>query len=288
MKIIKMLRRVLGINLVLFKISLLEKEIIRLHGGALATTFEYDSIEHNFDEFEVNKRARTLIDLLQIQTPVGVRASRIGSEADGGYVFIEDFTKKDLFISAGIADDFNVDLQVVDQVGKLIMIDPSIDPVIFPQDNQQFIQRPLAPAANKKGISLEELLTQNNYSDAILKMDIEGAEWDILADLAQEKYKYFRQIVMEFHWLSNVNDNSLHQKKIETLTKLNHFHQIISIHVNNYGEYRIMGGVPIPDVVEVTYLRKSDYTFEPGFSNQVRALMNRNNPEKPEIEVWWA
>ena len=288
MKIIKLLRRILGVNLVLFKISLLEQEVIRLRGGTPQTPLAFDPTEQNFDGFEVNERANTIINLLKVQTPVGEKISRIGSEADGGYVFIDDLNKRDLFISAGIADDFNVDQQVVDRVGKLIMIDPSIDPIIFPQDNQEFIQLPLAPISNKKGISLEELLTKNHYPDAILKMDIEGAEWDILADLEQEKYKHFRQIVMEFHWLSNVNDNTLHLKKIKALTKLNCFHQIISIHVNNYGEYRIMGGVPIPDVVEITYLRKSDYVFEPGFSNQVRALMNRNNIEKPEIEVWWA
>ena len=49
-----------------------------------------------------------------------------------------------------------------------------------------------------------------------------------------------------------------------------------------------MGGVPLPDVIEITYLRKTDYEFIPGFSNEIRSLMNANNTAKPEIEVWWA
>jgi len=288
MKIIHLMRRIFGINLIVYKITLLEESISNLLGRTTLSTIQVDDGAHSFNEFIVNARAKSIIDLLQIQTPVGKNVIRIGSDSDGGYIFMDDLSAKDLFISAGIADDFNVDLQVVDKVGKLIMIDPSIDPVLFPQDHQEFIQLPLAPKGIKNSISLDQILSENEFKDSILKIDIEGAEWAIFAEFDQEKYKSFRQIVMEVHWLSNVNDNALHEIKMQALTKLNKYHQIISVHVNNYGEYRIMGGVPIPDVVEITYVRKTDYEFIPGFSNEIRSLMRANNPAKPEIEVWWA
>jgi len=239
------------------------------------------------NEFILQSRAQQYIKLLQPKQIIDKSVVRIGSEFDGGYIFVDDLDEKDLFISAGIAEDFSVDQEVVDRVGQLIMIDPSIQPVNFSNANQIFIKKPLSPRFDKDGISLEELLDASTFEDAILKIDIEGGEWPVFNSLEEKYFDRFRQIIVELHWLTALADSEIHNLRINALNKLKKSHECIAIHGNNYGKYEVLGGVPLPDVIELTLARKSSYTFEGGISSKVLQMESPCNPNKPEIKIWW-
>lgn len=67
-------------------------------------------------------------------------------------------------------------------------------------------------------ITLETLMKKNdiNYID-ILKIDIEGSEYDILPSISDECYSKIKQITVEFH---DFIDNSLKVKTQEIINKL--------------------------------------------------------------------
>ena len=287
MRCVNFLRRIIGINQVFQMLAALEWNINQSNSARIPTIVNSSNILTEIDLFTQRSRANEYIELLKPRKLLNAHLARIGSKYDGGYIFVDDLSQNDLFVSAGIAEDFNVDLQVVNQVGKLIMIDPSIEPVDFPNKNQTFIQKPLGPKTDSQAISLDELLSNENYSDVVLKIDIEGAEWEIFSTLGDSLFNRFRQIIVEVHWLSDIGSKAFHDKKILALQKLLMNHELVYIHANNWGDYRILGGLPIPDVLELTYLRKDSYDFAEGTSEELSLLSSPCNPDKPDYVVWW-
>lgn len=96
---------------------------------------------------------------------------------------------------------------------------------------------------------------------ALLKIDIEGAEYDIFRDgNIYNCFQHINQIILELHDLKNrLNDAR------DIITGLRHDFELIHIHGNNYGEaftvHDLQEGVSrevvIPDVLEVTLVRKN-------------------------------
>lgn len=69
-----------------------------------------------------------------------------------------------------------------------------------------------------KTITLEELMTENNidYID-ILKIDIEGSEYEVMSNISDECYSKIRQITVEFH---DFVDSNLKIKTENVIQKL--------------------------------------------------------------------
>jgi FkbM family methyltransferase len=59
-----------------------------------------------------------------------------------------------------------------------------------------------------------------------VKLDIEGAEYEVLSSLADEDWARLEQLVMEVHWLKRVGSQKQYATLIETLTR--HFRTIIA------------------------------------------------------------
>lgn len=170
-------------------------------------------------------------------------------------------------------------------VPDIFMYDHTIDKL--PQDNEHFhwfktgiagVYDPNQPELD----TLPRLIAQNGHQDdynMILKMDIEGAEYDMLTTIDVDTLNHFSQIVMEFHWLLNMN---LENKMLFALDKLNSTHQLVHIHGNNHSEYSVRGGMVLPAVVECTYLLKNKYTFTESkrfFPTQLDRSCNFTRPD---------
>ena len=91
--------------------------------------------------------------------------------------------------------------------------------------------------------------------DVILKMDIEGGEWDIIAALPEKAMDAFEQIVVEFHWLENLKRDSFTAQVRAALQRLNERFTLCHVHANVHGGLRRPAGVVLPNVIEATYVR---------------------------------
>lgn len=69
--------------------------------------------------------------------------------------------------------------------------------------------------------------------------------------------------------------------------KLNITHQVIHIHANNNAPYKIISGIPFPYVLEITYVRKQDFSsFYPSqMSYPVLGLDAPNVPFKADYTL---
>ena len=93
----------------------------------------------------------------------------------------------------------------------------------------------------------------------ILKMDVEGAEWDFLDTITSKILKQFDQIVIELHNVVRACNDYEKDRRIQLLEKINKTHQLIHLHGNNTAYVLQMKNMTFPDVIELSYVNKDKY-----------------------------
>ena len=106
----------------------------------------------------------------------------------------------------------------------------------------------------------------DRYSNIFLKMDIEGGEFPWLHALSTDQLQHFQQIVIEIHGCNDDSWGASWNDKMDCLKKLSTTHFLVHVHGNNHSgtrSYMIKKEdgssqeMIIPDVIELTYVRKS-------------------------------
>lgn len=208
--------------------------------------------------------------------------ARYGSRNDGGYLIPNDL-KFDLLISFGLGDDWNFekDLKAKVKISNFLVFDHSVsysqlsrkvirsgkkvldDPMNFVYRSRILIRyiltffgnrhlqlKVVKQAENLGEISALEILETHtkSISSCLLKVDIEGGEWQILEDIALFEHK-IDVLIIEFH-----NINSHLNEYLEFRDRMESSHSLIHIHANNFS---LIGSKGIPDVLEATYVKNS-------------------------------
>lgn len=106
-------------------------------------------------------------------------------------------------------------------------------------------------------------LALRNCPDLVLKLDVEGAEIDIFAHMSVRTLACFSQIVMELHWLNRVSDPNFRKSVNAALDNINKLFTLVHVHSNNGLPIEIVEGVPVPPVLELTYIRSDLQETEP-------------------------
>lgn len=210
-----------------------------------------------------------LLDLLRRLEPMsaeGFAKVRVGRPNDGGYVMIDDFAGVDAAYSFGISDDVSWDGQIADLGVDVFQYDHTIE--ALPEDHARFFWRKLGvgPAEDEAlpVSTLSAILLKNGHrsdADLILKMDVEGAEWDVFSAIEPSELDRFRQIVVEMHFLDKFVDPAWRRKMLDAVTNLTTHHQLVHVHANNWGCWSIMGGIALPTVLELTLVRRRGKVF---------------------------
>ena len=124
---------------------------------------------------------------------------------------------------------------------------------------------------------------KNNINEIdVLKMDIEGDEYDFLRNVDDDVLIKFDQIVMELH---HITDCDMTDTIIDALEKLNRNHRLIHIHGNNYSTIRYLNNKAISDSIEVTYVLADAYEFEECESNKKIYIDKPNDKERLEVII---
>jgi hypothetical protein len=88
----------------------------------------------------------------------------------------------------------------------------------------------------------------------LLKMDIEGAEWESLACLVDSDLENIDCLIIEFHELNSTEKLAEKEKVLSLLQK---YFTLVHCHQNNCGSYFVDGCYFYPDVLECTFVSKS-------------------------------
>lgn len=203
---------------------------------------------------------------LKIKKIVGKNFVRLGKENDGGYIMVDNFQSNGgIAYSFGLNDDVSWDSDMAARGYEIFMYDPTIDGL--PQENERFhfFKAGIGGAENAKRHlnTLEHFIAANGHADKsnmILKMDVDGAEWNFLKSVSSETLNKFDQIVFEFHSVIRPRTQDKTNAVVAAVEKINRTHSLVHLHPNNYDAFLILDDkILFPSTFELTYVKTSNY-----------------------------
>jgi hypothetical protein len=210
-------------------------------------------------------------------------------DGDGGYLIPE--LTHDLVMSAGIADNADFELELARLYKcEVHMIDASISSPPVHHDNFRFLRYFLGPKTFGDYISLTDWLKISQYSgkDILLKLDIEGAEYESLIATEVETLARFKTIVIEFHSTEQISTNLGAKLMGIALEKLKANHTLVHLHGNNFAGTWDFPRLSLPTSLELTFLR-SDSISQVSDYQQIPAQQDKpSDPTRREFRPIWA
>jgi len=187
---------------------------------------------------------------------------RLGRNNDGGYI-IADIPRAnyDIFLSAGIGNDYSFEKDFVRKYNtSCMMFDNTINKI---EEESSLllchVQKNISDTNTDTTTNLKDYFSR--YNDIFMKMDIEGGEENLFKVLTESELLKIKQLVIEIHDCKS---------KIPSI--LSNTHYLIHIHGNNYGGVPIVEGTPIPNVYELTYVRKDCFEKRPKLNTDLLPL----------------
>jgi hypothetical protein len=223
---------------------------------------------------------------LSITTPL----IRVGGDGDGGYLLPDDIEGIDAVYSPGVAETATFESFFADRGVESYLIDASVTAPPIHNDRFHFQRIWLAPeTVEGLSISLQDWLDDHTPKSRslLLQIDIEGAEYESLLNTPTGHLDQFRIIVIELHELHSIATRMGGRLISALLTKLNETHYVVHTHVNNCCAPLSVQGVLVPDVVELTFLRK-DRTEVTGAFATVPHPLDQANTANPDWQMSWA
>lgn len=189
---------------------------------------------------------------------------RVGADSDGGYVMLDDCSADMKAYSYGINNDVSWDKYMADNYGMdIFMYDHTIDGL--PEENIHFnyFKKGIAGTDKPEDLlfSLRTSLANNGHTDfnnLILKMDVEGAEWEMINETSSEDLGRFRQIAFELHDFDHPEKET---EILSALEKMNITHFPVWIHGNNHVSAICTEDIILPTAIEILYLNRSHYDY---------------------------
>jgi hypothetical protein len=124
---------------------------------------------------------------------------------------------------------------------------------------------PATTKASETTATLPDLVAALTATDAkpdlVLKIDIEGHEWEVFADCSDATFSKIAQIVCEFHDLSHLEHPEFRDRAHRALSNLTKHFAPVHVHANNYGRICNVANNPLPDVLEVSFANRNRYSF---------------------------
>ena len=266
-----------AITLRLLALNAFRRIIIRVYPHAIAREFSGSAQESYLK----------LLALFKLDADARLKAhfQRFGSDSDGGYILDYRISPETVCLSLGISNEVSFDLEVSKYVSKLEMYDYSMSALPLEVPRSTFHRIGISADPRDGFISLEDAIEEiDDHSPIILKMDIEGDEWDSLVSCKKTSLDRCIQIVVEFHNLQRLPLRSDFEFLVDQMsTQLAGF-AVVNVHGNNWDSFHIINGVPVPNVIEVTYLRRDWlYSMQVNKSFIQQNLNLANNPSRPDF-----
>lgn len=212
---------------------------------------------------------------------------RLGSPNDGGYVLPSLALESNLLVSIGIGNDISFDAEFAKQGARIYQFDHTIEAPPYTHPSMHFFRKGWGAAASAELMSFDQIVDVVDWTNArhpVLKFDVEGAEWDGLNSMSPEHLARFEIVTAEFHNIEQIFHRANYDRVFSAFSKLAARHVPIHLHVNNYQGVTLVSGVPVPCVIELTYLRRDRGVFGGHSSEPIPGPLDQpNNKAAPDI-----
>ena len=225
---------------------------------------------------------------MELTTYAFADKKRFGVNSDGGYVVaMLPNARYDAYISAGVSNEESFSRDFISFYGMTKSNCFAFDGTIHSYPEQYtkeitFIRKNIGAISNDHETNLSDLTS--TYSNIFLKMDIEGGEFVWLKSVSSDTLSKFSQIVIEFHGINDNNWGTSYPDKVACMKKLTETHYAVHCHGNNFAS--TTNG--IPDVIEITYVRKDLFPCPPALNSVKLPIPNLdfpNNVTRKDIDL---
>ncbi len=238
---------------------------------------------------------KAIFDLLSDLTPYdvpGCGKMRVGSPNDGGYVMLDRLRPSQAVFSYGLSWNIAFEADLARRGHTVFMFDHTIEALPEQHPGLNWFKEGLAAvsAPEQRLFALPDHLARlaPDAWGMILKLDIEGAEWDALAALPAAVLDRFEQIVVELHDFRRAGEPGWRNRAKTVLHKLAQAFTVHHVHGNNHAPLAVVGNMfPVADVIEVSYIRR-DLEPRAGLSALLPSYLDApNDPARPEMPLWF-
>lgn len=212
---------------------------------------------------------------------------RLGSNADGGYVLPSSSRSTNTVLSIGVGEEVSFDNELAALGARIIQFDHTIERSPSQHPNIEFIRKGWGATDGGEFVSLSSMVQMIDWPQArhpILKFDTEGAEWDCLSTASSEDLDCFEVLTGEFHDFHNLVNRPHFDRVLAVFAKLCTTHRVIHMHANNAGGMVMLGGIPFPRLLELTFMRQRSASFHGHSSEPIPGPLDRPNvPQLPDL-----
>ncbi len=207
-----------------------------------------------------------VVTALSLLTPYDIDKPkvRIGPKGDGGYIMANDLSPNQTVVSYGISTEYSFDREFAERGHHVYMFDHTIDGIQATNDKMHFFREGVAGITDPSQslFSVEDHLRRHQIigSRLILKMDVEGWEYEAFATIGDQCLARFEQIVLEVHLLFQLHLPVFREKFCAMFRKLNKLFTLYHVHANNFdgpNGLSIVSGLPVSPLLELSYIRST-------------------------------
>ena len=231
----------------------------------------------------------SIISLLNKTRPIltNLNLIRVGAEGDGGYLIPDDLVGISECYSPGVDNIASFEADLVNFGILSHLADFSVEQVPGDIKVASFNKKFIGPNSINEFISLEDWInsSSSNNEDLILQMDIEGAEYASILSTSDNVLKRFRILAIEFHNIETWSQIQYYQIVESVFDKLSRNFYVVHNHPNNAMGIVNLGGVKVPRLMEITYIRKDRVDETYGFSKLPSKLDFPNVRNMPDIVI---
>jgi hypothetical protein len=237
-----------------------------------------------------SEKKKNLLNFIKKFRPydLGYNLIRVGSKHDGGYLVPNILDKIDFCISPGVDKTVSFEKQLLNDYNiKSFLLDHTVNENEKFLKNFDFIKKKLSVVTTEDEINLEDLYNekiQNKSNNGILQIDIEGDEYKVLLSTSDEILKKFKILIVEFHDLDKINNKFNYSIINSLMDKILQNFDISHIHPNNFSKkINFFKDISIPEIIEVSFLRKDLIKKKDEIKILPHPLDSRNVPDKKDI-----
>jgi hypothetical protein len=215
---------------------------------------------------------------------------RLGPEADGGYLVVDDLDGIRACFSPGVSTVSGFEEACAERGMQVFLADASVVGPAVHHPSFTFVRKYVGAFANEDFMTLDDWVINSippdDRSDLLLQMDIEGYEYETLLAASEPLIRRFRQIIVEFHALDQLWNRSFFQLAARAFRKLLRSHACVHIHPNNCcGSYEC-DGIAVPKVAEMTFVRMDRCRVTQPTTVFPHPL-DRDNTDNPPLPLCW-